>query len=1003
MVRRISRPQRLLPVQPLQLAAAVALALASQAHAQQAPAAAASAAATSPSADDSKKLERVEITGTLIKRTDKETPSVVQSITREDIRNSGYANVEELLRANSAVDLGSIGDGAASGFVGGLSTISLRGFGSQGTLILINGRRTAPVAAVDVNFGRGTMINVNTIPKEAIERIDILKDGASAMYGSDAMAGVINYILRKDYQGIEGSASYGANDQGVGATKNGAITFGFGNLATQRFNVFGGLEVSKRDSVMANELKDRGNLALQNQYLTSNGSLARFTPDSSASFYGNYYRVPTSLTGSTTIGGISVANNSLSGANYLGTLSGCPADRTVGQGVPNRPAGFLPTTGSLPTGLCRFSLDDADEIVAKQDRQSGMVRGTFAINNDLTAYADLMYSKTKTTEQRVPYAMTTSLVTSGNPVATTWPKLDGTFLRQNAIILPVGHPDNPTNGTANQQQVQLIYRFEDLPRGDINILRSTRLTAGLEGTAFGWDFDTAILVSQNNNERFQEGRVRSSLLNAAIANGTYRFGKTNSQEAINSVSSTAYNEGKSQLVSWDLRGSRELFQLPGGPAAIAVGTELRKEKLDAIPDDVYGTGDYIGLVANGASGSRKSYAAFTELSLPVVKQLELQAAARYEHYDDFGNSTTGKAGFKWTALPSLMVFRGTAATGFRAPAISQIGNSFALSFHSFQERRVFDSLRCDTSNPNAPVSKAPVSVNRDCNVLGFSAVPSGTTNPGSIPTVISANPNLEPEKSNSFTAGMIFTPSKYADLAIDGWYFHRKNEIRSQRGVDIMDDYNANPNSGNVQVVRDPNPETWLPGVANSGPIIMLVRQYGNNEWTKTSGIDYDLNIRLPAMAWGKFSMNVNGTYTARYDQLILKGGEVQHQVGTTASDISKTRASATFKWDTDRARGWIRFNHADPLSSTVCSSLTAAQRAFLSNLNRCRVGRDRTIDLGASYSGIKGLTLSASVINVTNDYDRANGIPTVFSYYDSGASNVLGRRFNVGASYVFQ
>ncbi|WP_377158371.1 TonB-dependent receptor plug domain-containing protein [Roseateles sp. UC29_93] len=283
------------------------------------PAAAASAAATSPSADDSKKLERVEITGTLIKRTDKETPSVVQSITREDIRNSGYANVEELLRANSAVDLGSIGDGAASGFVGGLSTISLRGFGSQGTLILINGRRTAPVAAVDVNFGRGTMINVNTIPKEAIERIDILKDGASAMYGSDAMAGVINYILRKDYQGIEGSASYGANDQGVGATKNGAITFGFGNLATQRFNVFGGLEVSKRDSVMANELKDRGNLALQNQYLTSNGSLARFTPDSSASFYGNYYRVPTSLTGSTTIGGISVANNSLSGANYLGT------------------------------------------------------------------------------------------------------------------------------------------------------------------------------------------------------------------------------------------------------------------------------------------------------------------------------------------------------------------------------------------------------------------------------------------------------------------------------------------------------------------------------------------------------------------------------------------------------------------------------------------------------------------------------------------------------------
>ena len=995
MVRRFSRPQRLHVLQ--WAAAAAALALASQAQAQQ-------AATPTPSAtpDDSKKLERVEITGTLIKRTDKETPSVVQSITREQIRNAGYANVEELLRANSAVDIGSIGDGAASGFVGGVSTISLRGFGSQGTLILINGRRTAPVAAVDVNFGRGSMINVNTIPKEAIERIDILKDGASAMYGSDAMAGVVNYILRKDYQGIEGSASYGANDRGVGATKNGSLTFGFGNLDTQRFNVFGGLEVSKRDSVMANELKDRGHLALQNQYLTSNGSLARFTPDSAASFYGNYYRVPTSLTGTTPINGINVANSSLSGANYLGTLSGCPPERTVGQGVPNRPAGFLPTTGSLPTGMCRFSLDDADEVVARQDRTSGMVRGTFAINDALTAYADLMVSKTKTVEQRAPYALTTSLVTSGNPVATTWPKLDGSFLRQNAIILPVGHPDNPTNGTANAQQVQLIYRFEDLPTGDINVLRSTRLTAGLEGTAFGWDFDTAILFSQNDNERFQEGRVRSSLLNAAIANGSYRFGKQNSREAINSVSSTAYNEGKSRLVSWDVRGSRELFQLPGGPAAIAIGTELRKEKLEAIPDDVYSTGDYVGLVANGASGSRKSYAAFTELSLPVVKQLELQAAARYEHYDDFGNSTTGKAGFKWTALPSLMVFRGTAATGFRAPSISQIGNSFALSFHSFQERRVFDSLRCDTSNPNAPVSKAPVSNNRDCNVLGFTAVPSGTTSPGSLPTVISANPDLQPEKSNSFTFGMIFTPSRYADLAIDGWYFHRKNEIRSQRGVDIMDDYNANP-AGNTQVVRDPNPQTWLPGVDNSGPIIMLVRQYGNNEWTKTSGIDYDLNLRLPPTAWGKFSLNVNGTYTARYDQVVVKGQAVQRQVGTTVSDISKTRASATFKWDTDQAGAWLRFNHADPLSSTLCSSLTAAQRAFLSNLNRCRVGRDRTIDLGGSYRGIKGLTLSASVMNLTNDYDRANGIPTVLSYYDTGATNLLGRRFTVGASYVFQ
>jgi iron complex outermembrane recepter protein len=331
------------------------------------------------------KIERVEVTGSLIKRIDRATPSVVQSITREDIRGSGYATIDELLRANSAVDASSIQDGAATGFVGGLSTISLRGFGSQGTLVLINGRRIAPVGAVDINFGRGTLLNTNTIPKGAIDRIDILKDGASALYGSDAMAGVVNYVLRKDFEGIEGNAGYSANDKGVGAQKTGGITFGFGNIDTNRFNVFGGVDVSKRDSVMHADLKDRGNQAAYDRYLnataagTTNG-LNRFTPDSVASMYSSYYRVPASTAGTTPLDGRNVANSSPFGVNYLGTLPGCPADRTVGQGVATRPAGLAPNNPSLrpgegqrhaarhlrrqprPDGLCRrHAVQDQDD------------------------------------------------------------------------------------------------------------------------------------------------------------------------------------------------------------------------------------------------------------------------------------------------------------------------------------------------------------------------------------------------------------------------------------------------------------------------------------------------------------------------------------------------------------------------------------------------------------------------------------------------------------------
>jgi len=971
---------------------------------------------SAPAAAAEPGAQRIEVTGSLIKRTDRETPSVVQSFTRQEIQRSGYATVEDLLRANGAVDTGSIGDAAASGFVGGLATISLRGFGSQGTLVLINGRRIAPVAAVDINFGRGSLISVNTIPKGAIERVDLLKDGASAMYGSDAMAGVLNYVLRKDYQGAEGTVNYTANDKGKGVTKGAGVTFGFGNIDTQRFNVFGGLEFSKRDAVNFSELKDRGNQAGYDAFLNATNALSRFTPDSSAALYSNYYRVPASLTGSTTINGISVANNNLSGVNYLGTLPGCAPENTVGQGVPNRPAGFIATTASLPNGLCRFNFDNADETIAEQDRLNATLRGTVAISSSLTAYADLMYSQTKTTEQRIPTALTTALVTTGNRTATTWPLITGTFRRQDAIILPVNHPDNPTRTSATPQEVQLIHRFADLPLGDINTLKSLRLTTGIEGSWGEWDFDTALLYSKQDNTREQEGRLRSSLLTASIASGTYRFGQVNTPAAMASVSSTAVNEGTSTITSVDMRASRALFQMAGGTAALAVGVEARRESLESVPDATYGQGDYIGLVANGASGSRNTFAAFGELSLPVLKSLEVQAALRAEKYSDFGNATTGKLGFKWTPIKSVIAFRGTAATGFRAPSISQISNSFVLSFHSFGERRIIDSLRCNNALPAPVTFNSPAInqlVNRDCNVLGFTPAPAGTVSPGNIPTVVGGNPNVKAETSRSFTLGMLLEPSKDIDLAIDTWFFQRDNEIRVQRGADIMDAYNANPTLPTTQITRDPNPATWLRDaqgnvIPNSGPIILLTREYGNYKYTKTAGIDYDLNVRLPATDIGKFSVKLQGTYTKRFDRQVLAGAPVDRLVGTSTSDIPKSRGSLTLRWDTDNFNSFLRANHADPISTTTSSACLnptgtpTATNALLAAAGRCKVGRDRTVDLGVTYSGMKNLTLSGTLFNVTNDYNRSNGIPSVFTYWDPGQAASLGRRFSLSANYKF-
>ncbi|WP_343627856.1 TonB-dependent receptor [Roseateles sp.] len=979
-------------------AAVAAIAAISQAQAQTQPA--------KPAPQDSAKLERVEVTGSLIKRTDKETPSPVTVITAEDIKSSGYANLEDVLRANSAVDISSVGDGAASGFVSGISAISMRGMGPQATLILINGRRLAPVGAVDINFGRGNLISTNTIPKSAIERIEILKDGASAIYGSDAMAGVINFVLKKEYQGAEISASTGANDHGAGKNQSANIGFGYGNLDTQRFNVFGGLDVYHRDRVGYNELKNVGNLAQYDAWNATQSVLPSFFPSSRNSFYANYYAVPTTAT---------TANTNVDGSSYLGTLNGCPDALTVGKGVPTK----SPVSSSVyPAGQCRYNLDDASEAIAKQDRVSGSVRGNFLVNNDTTAYVDLMFSKTKTTQRSAPYALTSSLVSSADPRASTWFLPNGQTISQNALILPVGHPDNPTNGlpAAQQRAVQLLYRFEDISQDVVSDLQAVRLSTGLIGEFKGWDYDTAIVYSRSDNKAIRTGRLLRSGLTAALApaGGLYHFGKQNNAAAIASISADATNKGESEITSIDARASRELWDMAGGKAGVALGLEARHEKLSATPDDNYKKGDYIGLVANESHGSRNMVGAFSELRLPVLKSLEAQAALRFENYSDFGNSTTGKLGFKWSAFPSRLAFRGTAATGYRAPSISQIGTGYSLSFHSNTATRVYDPLRCDISNPNALKSKSTLPNQwRDCNVLGYTAGIPTTERPGSIPTVVSANPDLKPEKSNSLTFGFIATPTDYVDLAVDLWYFKRKNEIRVQPGLAVMEAYIANPSANEQFLIRDPNQATWLKDSAgnlipNSGPILGLTRNYANFNYTVTSGVDYELNIRFPATSFGKFKVKFEGTYTPRYDQKVLDTSAVDHWAGTTSGGVPRTRATVRLDWRLNDWNVWTRFNHSDPLwslsTTAQCRNNPTAAQAVPSAAGWCTSNRDRTVDLGIGYTGFKNLRLYGSVLNVTNKYDATNAgsVPSAWSYYDVNTTGQIGRRWQLSATYTF-
>src|SRR5256885_351072 len=198
-------------------------------------------------------LQRVEVTGSNIKRTDTETASPVQIMTREDIEKTGKQSIQEVLRGVTADGQGSIPTSFSNGFASGAAAVSLRGLGVNSTLVLVNGRRMTTYGLAD--DGTRSFVDLNSLPLEAVERVEVLKDGASAIYGADAVGGVVNIILRKDYVGATAGGSFGVSERGDGQTVRGFGTIGWGNVAKDGYNVFLSIEGSKQNNIWQ---KDRG-------------------------------------------------------------------------------------------------------------------------------------------------------------------------------------------------------------------------------------------------------------------------------------------------------------------------------------------------------------------------------------------------------------------------------------------------------------------------------------------------------------------------------------------------------------------------------------------------------------------------------------------------------------------------------------------------------------------------------------------------------------------------
>ena len=576
-------------------------------------------------------VERIQVTGSHIQRTDMEGPSPLTSLSAEDIANSGVTDLIGLFTKLPMAGQGTFstqGNSSDNTSNGG-SSVSLRGLGADSTLILVNGRRVSvsPFANnIDTAF-----VDINNIPLAAIKRVDILKDGASATYGSDAVAGVINIILRDDVEGAEISAKLGDTADGGGKEKNLSIVWG---SSTEKSSHTFALDYFDREEILYAD-RDYSKSANQKALRPNDPFATDFR--SSSGFPGT----------------IALASNS---TNRLPDTFGndvCAAEDIVGN-------------------LCRYDYAPVMTSVPATERASFIYLGKYEINDNLRGFAELNGQHSKTTIRG-----------AGSP------SFNELFMAGDNLNHPFA--DLPEH-EFYQQDLTMRRRMLDIGNREKRVTSNYyRSIIGLQGELNDWNWEIAYnYIKSESTERGVNGFPNSRRTQEAIDSGLWNpfEPSTNSQESLDFIETTTTRIGKSTSKSFDGKVSGSLMEMAHGDLGLAVGVEYREESISDNPDDQFLRGEVFGTEATQANGSRDNTSIFAELAIPVLDNLEVQVALRHEDYSDFGTTTDPKVAFIWQTTDSLSL-RGSYGTAFRAPSLHQIGLG-----NTDESPNLVDSVRC---------------------------------------------------------------------------------------------------------------------------------------------------------------------------------------------------------------------------------------------------------------------------------------------------------------------
>ncbi len=944
-------------------AAAVALALG-------APPLLAQDAATQPGGQP---LQRVVITGSNLKRIDVETATPVQVIRQADITRMGVNTVKELMDTLTSADRSALSDiGGSNSFAGGASAVALRGLGKQSTLVLLNSRRVAPYALADYNE---VFTNLDTLPLDAVERVEILRNGGSAIYGSDAVAGVINIITRGDYRGVQARASHNQSlEYGRFHESTAALTGGLGNLETDRYNVLANIEVYRRNAVGWRGIVDDINPAYGEKFsAVAPGSGLMFGDRGAPSTF-----------------------------SYPGNI--------IGQGA-------IPGCATLnAAGLCVYDRFSRFEAQPSAQRVNALVSGKFAISDTLEGFAEVLYSHTKT-----DYMSALATYGSTNPDAVWGDPRTGNARSFTYRYLPATHPLNTTG-----EEAELRYRFADDPGFRHTVSDQYRVLAGLRGKLGAYDWETALgVMGSKTKDRSRGGFFSLSGFQQVIGatdaesddpllfNRAYRIGQANTPEVLAALFPENGYDGKITQTFIDGKITGEVGKFQGRPINMALGGEIRHEKFAINPTANLLAGDIVSNGAATANASRTNSSVFTEGSVPLLEKLELTGAVRIDKFKDVKAHASPKVSLRWEATPQLMV-RGTWESGFRAPNLTESAQSSKFSFDNGE----VDPKRCDQAqalaNDLRAQSDALPATDPNKQLLSARAdIVEGNECATGIANIVRNNPDLKPETSRSTTLGFVIEPIRGTSFSFDAWHIKRKDEIGLKSTQELLssEDSLAPGIVNRLPLAQDRTftaAERALYGVT-VGPLASTSGMFENTAQTKTSGIDLSVSSRVNTPL-GRVDVLGNATYLLDYKLFAPTrnggswGDDLAGRYGysKTTANLMATLGIGSFSHSlraTWRSPQKLQYDYYDEEYSPA----GCADREWTPN--ECRIASFVRWDYNLSYTGVKNLTVSLFLRNL---FDHRPPVDLRAFNADGGGvipqdiEDVQGRSVRLTAEYRF-